>query len=134
MLPNRLLLTTFIVIYSTNAKLSDDIMEEWNHVVSRYATECIEESGVNPVYAANIFNGRLLHDEEHIHCFIKCLNVKYGILSSSGVYDVDVWVKTTPHVTPEIANRCLKKHENEVDLCKKSYRLGLCVTENNYSQ
>ncbi|KAF5287973.1 hypothetical protein FQR65_LT12150 [Abscondita terminalis] len=129
---NILLLTTCIINNAVNAKLSDDVMDDWNQVVARYATECIEESGANPIVALSLFNDRLLHDEEHIQCFIKCLNEKYGMLSPDGEFHVDIWLNTIKHLTPEVANMCFNKYRQETDLCKRSYQLALCVAQENY--
>ncbi|KAF5287972.1 hypothetical protein FQR65_LT12149 [Abscondita terminalis] len=130
----KLLLILLTLIFVVNAKvaLPDDLMKEWKKVASRYEEECVEESGTDPIVAKTIFKNKRLLNEEQLGCFIECLNRKYGMLTPDGVFHMDVWLSTIKHLTPEVAVTCIKEHENVTNLCKRSYRLALCVAKANY--
>ncbi|KAF5287970.1 hypothetical protein FQR65_LT12147 [Abscondita terminalis] len=121
-----------VFIYLAHAKVSDDLMDDWNAVASTYADECIEESEANPIVAKNMFKNHKLHDEEHIQCFIKCLNYKLKFLTDVGVYDKERFVNTLQHVTREIVDKCVEKHKFETNECKNSYLVAACFAEENY--
>ncbi|KAF5287968.1 hypothetical protein FQR65_LT12145 [Abscondita terminalis] len=114
-------------------KVSDDLIDDWNNIASQYAAECIERTGANPVLVDSMFKEHKLVDEEHVRCYIMCLNEKYEYILPDGNFDGDKIVNDVEHVTYDIMDRCGKKVENEKDLCKKSYLLALCFAEENYS-
>ncbi|KAK4879397.1 hypothetical protein RN001_007543 [Aquatica leii] len=107
-------------------------MDDWKALADVNANECILESGANPIIAKQMFENHKLVDEEHIRCYFKCLALKNEIMSKDGVFFEDEVIKKIPHVTKEIAQRCITKGRTEKDICKKTYLVAFCITEENY--
>ncbi|KAK4879411.1 hypothetical protein RN001_007557, partial [Aquatica leii] len=109
-----------------------DFIDDWNAVASTYADECISESGADSETARKMFENHKLVNEEHIRCYFKCLSMKNKFMSEDGVYDAKALEKGLQHVTPEIAQNCLSKYGNALDLCRRAYLVATCITEENY--
>ncbi|KAF5287965.1 hypothetical protein FQR65_LT12142 [Abscondita terminalis] len=127
-----LLLVMSLCFCVAHAKLSDELMDDWNMITSVYVEDCIQESGVDRIVATNIFKDRLLLDIEHMPCFLKCLFDRYDFLSNNGDINVDKWVKVVEHLDHDLADVCLERHVGETELCTKVHHLVKCLAEENY--
>ncbi|KAK4879406.1 hypothetical protein RN001_007552 [Aquatica leii] len=109
-----------------------ELMDDWNALAAVYADECILESGADAEIAKQMFENHKLVNEEHIRCYFKCLMIRYKFMSKDGVFNAERLIQGVQHVTPEIAETCITKHGDKMDLCKKSYLVASCVAEENY--
>ncbi|KAF5287967.1 hypothetical protein FQR65_LT12144 [Abscondita terminalis] len=127
------LVTLSVFIYGVfSNKLSDELMDDWNRIASVHAAACIEETDANPILAESMFKDHKLIDEEHVKCYMKCLNEKNTFIFPNGTFNRDKFVNDIEHVTYAIIDKCLAKLNNDADLCKKSYSLAMCFSEENY--
>ncbi|KAF5269912.1 hypothetical protein FQR65_LT05711 [Abscondita terminalis] len=105
------------------------VRERWIRDTAPYNTECICASGADATKAINVLTKLEYPNDPCVKCFLKCIQIKMGLMQSGGTIVPEAWVNVVAGVTTEIAIKCTNESSGVLDACQKAYDWAICLTK-----
>ncbi|KAF5269913.1 hypothetical protein FQR65_LT05712 [Abscondita terminalis] len=103
------------------------IRDRWIRDTSPYNSECICATGAETTAAVNVLKELKFPNDPCLKCFIKCIQIKMGLMRSDGTIVPGAWVNVVAGVTTEIAIKCTNESSSVLDACQKAYDWSICL-------
>ncbi|KAF5279787.1 hypothetical protein FQR65_LT03318 [Abscondita terminalis] len=105
--------------------------QSWIRVTEPMRAECICKTGVNPTLAFKSIMNTEIANDPCFKCYCQCLHVKLNLMeATTGNFVEKEWLRQVEGVTQQIFAKCNSETKDEVDLCKKSFDMYLCIIHN----
>ncbi|KAF5279788.1 hypothetical protein FQR65_LT03319 [Abscondita terminalis] len=104
------------------------IRQSWVKVTEPMRAACICKTGVNPTMAYKSLMNTKIANNSCLKCYYNCLQIKLNLMeATTGNFVEKEWIRQIEGVTPQIFAKCNLQTKDEVDLCKKSFAMYLCI-------
>ncbi|KAF5279798.1 hypothetical protein FQR65_LT03329 [Abscondita terminalis] len=108
------------------------IRQSWLALFEPLFSKCICESKVDPTLAFRSIINTEVSSSPCLKCFFKCLYIKLNIMdATTGEFQEEEMLRQIEGMTTGIFKKCNGQTKHEVDLCKKSFDMYMCVVHSH---
>ncbi|KAF5279595.1 hypothetical protein FQA39_LY18273 [Lamprigera yunnana] len=111
----------------------EEIVKDWNTVLSVHKIKCIKESGVNKDDAMDIEKTLTFPDYRKFQCYIKCLQENLNILDTKGNFNEQTVEKLFVATNENMIHKCVQETSNENNNCKMAYDFAKCIDKDVFA-
>ncbi|XP_031356081.1 general odorant-binding protein 57c [Photinus pyralis] len=125
------LIHLLVVTNANGHEICDEVCKAQKRIelLSPVVTECVCSTGVDWALVNRWFNDLEFFNDSCFMCFVRCVQIKTNLIKPDGTLNIDKIVTLNPDVDRNALLDCSTSAERILDVCKKSYQLGICTLE-----